>query len=318
MASVKVGLKAKPTSHPVQGENIIIKRRRKRLLNPWAYLDESYGKALEDTTLPMAALFGSSSSSDNTRAGCSVPRDLFMPERQAGESGAICPVPSQASSRHDGEADRKYGRRNGLATVNINISYSGPMTTSSQSDHCIRTYPRIHSNRLPRRVPHLRRKHFAKSLAQRLFEADVFSNGNTSRPRPKIRKRQQASVKKGNPARMQAISVSPYASPNTSPDPTVVFRKPPSRNGATTHGTRTDGPGTALVSGKAFCARGQKRNLARLPPGPFEYMPLPLVRVRTHQGAVQTQRSVVHPDIGAGMNAAHANSIDVLLHPLAL
>lgn len=51
-------------------------------------------------------------------------------------------------------------------------------------DQCVSAFPRIQSKRVARRETHLRRKKqfTTKSLGQRLFEADVFSSGTSSRP----------------------------------------------------------------------------------------------------------------------------------------
>jgi hypothetical protein len=98
---------------------------------------------------------------------------------------------------------RKCGRKNRLATVDLGAYYptssSGnldrsPTPTSATPRHVqaeVETrndqrvsaptaHPRIQPRRIVRRALHPRRKRpFAKSLAQRLFEADVFSSGTT-------------------------------------------------------------------------------------------------------------------------------------------
>lgn len=94
---------------------------------------------------------------------------------------------------------RKYGRKNRLATVKLGARYptsSGdrspaPRTTrfhvqvatrvgNDQRVSALIAHPRIQSRRIARRSPHPRRKQpFAKSLTQRLFEADIFSSGTT-------------------------------------------------------------------------------------------------------------------------------------------
>jgi len=92
---------------------------------------------------------------------------------------------------------RKYGRKNRLATVELGAYYptsSGDRSPAPSTTPChlkveIRNDQRVSaptahlrkpSRRIARRAPHPRRKRpFAKSLAQRLFEADVFSSGTT-------------------------------------------------------------------------------------------------------------------------------------------
>ena len=103
------------------------------------------------------------------------------------------------------KAGRKYGRSNHLGTVKLDAydhnndrcgSPNRPSTsnchieTQTQTrndrddDQRISAYPpgRVQSEHLSRQISHLRRKkRFAKPLAQRLFEADVFSSGTSSR-----------------------------------------------------------------------------------------------------------------------------------------
>lgn len=102
---------------------------------------------------------------------------------------------------------KKYGRRNRLGTVKLDAHYNdseqcrtSPMmalqapstsncetqtTRNDRGGRRISAYPpgrRIQPEHVSRQVSHLRRKkRFAKSLAQRLFEADVFSSGTSSR-----------------------------------------------------------------------------------------------------------------------------------------
>lgn len=97
---------------------------------------------------------------------------------------------------------RKYGRKKRLATVKLGAYYptSGGNrsptpgaslchvqveTRNDQRVSALTAHLRKPSRRIARRAPHPRRKEpFAKSLAQRLFEADVFSSGTTpSHPR---------------------------------------------------------------------------------------------------------------------------------------
>jgi len=88
---------------------------------------------------------------------------------------------------------RKYGRRNRLATTKLDIHCrskdysSSPITRQddeTRNDRCVTPHPRIQSTKyLSREVPRLPgRRRFAKPLAQRLFEADVFSTGTSPRP----------------------------------------------------------------------------------------------------------------------------------------
>ena len=96
-----------------------------------------------------------------------------------------------------GKVSRKYGRKSRLATVTLGAYYSNgsgnrsrtPSTTpchvqvETRNDQRVSAptaHRRIESRRIARRAPHPRRKKpFAKSFAQRLFEADVFSSGTT-------------------------------------------------------------------------------------------------------------------------------------------
>ena len=246
-----------------------------------------------------------------------------------------------------GRAGRKYGRRNRLATVKLDAYDPSevrrspsprlgptPITPSSrhaearddQLERVSAYYPRIVHKRPSRRVPHPRRKkQLAKSLAQRLFEADVFSGGtSSSRPisdrdpaartsarRPlqfitslnltpslsRIYPPQKEAHHHGEaareassaadlgiwPAADQAEAADDSAS-DTSPSNGLVAAtcgKPPSRSW---NGTRTGAPAAAvLASGKrAFRMRGGKASAAAAqvqPTSPFEYVPLPLVRV---------------------------------------
>ena len=248
-----------------------------------------------------------------------------------------------------GRAGRKYGRRNRLATVKLDAYDRSevrrspsprlgptPITPSSlhaetrddQLERISAYYPRIVHKRPSRRVPHPRRKkQLAKSLAQRLFEADVFSSGtSSSRPisdrdpaahtsarRPlqfitslnltpslsRIYPPQKWAHHHGEAAR-EASSESAAAdlgiwaaadqaeaddsAPDTSWSNGLVAAtcgEPPSRSW---NGTRTGSPAApVLASGKrAFRMRGGRQSAAAAqvqPTSPFEYVPLPLVRV---------------------------------------
>ena len=240
-----------------------------------------------------------------------------------------------------GKAGRKYGRRNRLATVKLDAYYHSedcrsrsrslsptPITPSSWSvearnEHHSFAYPRIQSKRkrLSRRVPHPRRKkQLAKSLGQRLFEADVFSSGTSYRP---MSDRDPAHTSSRRPLQFITslnLTQSPESSsrtcekrwachgrtrksPTAAADPEIRHAddsasgtlpsnrlalatgggKPSSRslNEGATQRTRTGAPAAAgLTSRKrAFRMRGGKLSAAQLRPSPFEYVPLPLMRV---------------------------------------
>ena len=243
-----------------------------------------------------------------------------------------------ASSR----AGRKYGRRNRLATVKLDAYYHSedcrsrsrsrslsptPISPSSWSvearnEHLSFAYPRIQFKHLSRRVPHPRRKkQLAKSLAQRLFEADVFSSGTSYRP---MSDRDPAHTSSRRPLQFITslnLTQSPESGSRTceerwarhgktrkfpmsaAADPEIRQAddsasgtlssnrlalatgggKPSSRslNEGATQRTRTGAPAAAgLTSRKrAFRMRGGKLSAAQLRPSPFEYVPLPLMRV---------------------------------------
>ena len=248
---------------------------------------------------------------------------------------------------------RKYGRRNRPATVKPDAHYrdhSEVCSPTPSSTPCrvqvesrndrrgVSAYPRIQSKHITRRAPHHRRKkQFAKSLAQRLFEADVFSSGSsessrltfvrdpahTSTRRPlqfvtslnltpslesRMYPRRKGGARDGSRAPTQADSDSEIlavsntardASPHPNPiRPTAAATsggRSSSRtwNSATAQrarlGTAGGSAAAALASGRraqAFRARGGKQSVARGPPSPFGYVPLPLVWVKMRQGAV--------------------------------
>ncbi|KAI0293773.1 hypothetical protein BC826DRAFT_969021 [Russula brevipes] len=177
--------------YAAEGESIIIKRRRKRLPPPEPCLDKSVPL---DIVLPDAGYpLDFTSDVDDTREGCPWLGDALMSEGHAGESSPVLTrdctrsalsIPSQEKrsvTLHEflrgitGKAGRKYGRRNRLARGNPGAySRRGPTPT-----------PQPKTPPLFPRVPHPRRKKiFAKSLAQRLFEADVFSSGTSKSSRP--------------------------------------------------------------------------------------------------------------------------------------
>jgi hypothetical protein len=306
-------------------------------------------RALLNTIVP---LYGFPSAGADTGEGSSSPRSLFTSEEKAGEGGTLGSlVPSQACSHsvlpiatpsHEGrpvtvheflqdmtsKSGRKYGRRNRLGTVKLDVGRSedcSPIPAPSRCPAEHRSDSRISGScGIPpkhdtsRLVPHLRRrkKHFAKPLAQRLFEADIFSSGTSSRPTDtpqdlahiptrqplqfvtssnltpslkscRIRERRQVDgARQGTvtPAQMLAASIAPVTSPY------AASGEPSSINGAvTTQRARplAGSSGAVLASRrKVFRAHGGKQSLARSPPGPFQYAPLPLVQVKIRQGAM--------------------------------
>jgi hypothetical protein len=303
---------------------------------------------------------------DGSGEGRPSPRDLFTSEEQACESGTGGLAPSRTCSpsalpvtapSHDGDpitvheflqgvtskSGRKYGHSNRLGTVKLDVARSedrsptpAPRPAESRGERRVSGISRIQLKHAPRRVPHLqRKKHLAKSLVQRLFEADVFSSGTSSRPTAQdpahissrqplqfvtssnltpsseswVRKRREVEgAGQGSPAQMLGVSGSPATSRNAASD------EPPSRSGAaTTQRARTGSSGAVLASRrKVFRARGGKQSLARLLPGPpFEYVPLPFMQVKTHQGAVPSQYPVACSGLGSH-TGAKASSFNVL------
>jgi hypothetical protein len=305
-------------------------------------------RALLNTIFP---LHDCPSTGADTGEGSYSPRGLLTFEEKAGEGGALGTslVPSQACSHSvlqiatpsDGgrlvtvheflqdvtsKSGRKYGRRNRLGTVKLDVAGRsedcGPTPAPSRcpaenpSDSRISGSSRIPLKHASRLIPHRRRRrrktHLAKPLAQRLFEANVFSSGTSSRPTStaqdlahiptrqplqfvtssnltpsfesrRIRERRQVDGA-GQGSQMPAASIVPVTSPN------AASGEPPSLNGAvTTQRARplAGSSGAALASRtKKFRAHGGKQSLARSPPGPFQYAPLPLVQVKIHQGAM--------------------------------
>lgn len=252
-------------------------------------------------------------------------------------------------------AGRKYGRRNRLATVKLDAHYRSrsptPITLGPSSCHVetrndqrisARYYPRIQSKHPSRQVvPHRQRKkkQLAKPLAQRLFEADVFSSG-TSSPRPMSDRDPAAHTssrrplqfttslnmtpslesriypKKGGPhgkarkttAEIRAPSQADGSALGTSPNglAAATCSELSSRrwNGAATptQRTRTGASAAVVASGKrAFRTRGGKRNAAQMPPSPFEYVPLPLVRVETVRGYTNPNNCTGRARTSSGM-----------------
>ncbi|KAF8274850.1 hypothetical protein EI94DRAFT_1713187 [Lactarius quietus] len=229
---------------------------------------------------------------------------------------------------------RRYGRRKGFATVELPVdvycsegsSASSPISGSDDRQ----TTRHVHSRHPSRRVPHRRHKLFAKPLAQRLFEADVFSTGAFSQPtaqdpphtftrRPlqfitslnlspssETRIYQRRQVVAGGSSSARTLAVSDF------PGDTVAPGRALDRNILDTQGARIGGsPGTFLSSGKRVLrARGWKQGLARSPAGPLDFIPLPLVRVKTQHAAVQPQDPVIRSRLAHIQNTIE-NSIRV-------
>lgn len=374
-----------PSPH-VECENIIIKRRRKRLLPP-----EPHPVTVESCTMAPVDLILSDEArpiepppadDGNIREARPLFGDTLTPEDSTGESNPIhsdfdshseSALPGsitdadhggQPITVHDflqdmtrsGKTGRKYGRRNRLGTVKLDIydhSHSEqcrtrPTHPPSSSNYHIETQTRNDPDRRisvsaypppgrvqskPEHLSYLRRKkRFAKSLAQRLFEADVFSSGTSSRStgvtpdqnpahtssrrplqfitslnltpsmesriygnkqQPRFGKARTTSSSSAEseiqPVTSQADDSVPDSLHDGCPAVTTSGAKLMSRNwdGATTRKKRTRARGSPAVmrgSGKrAFRTRhgGGKQRSAQVPHNPFEYVPLPLVRVET-------------------------------------
>jgi hypothetical protein len=269
-----------------------------------------------------------------------------------------------ASSRRAG---RKYGRRNRLATVKLDgynrsenccgdptlLTPSNSHVEESRNDRRLSAYKQHPS----RRVPHLRRtgkKQLAKPLAQRLFEADVFSSGTSSRPHFLSDLRDPAPHTSSSRRPLQfvtSLNLTPSLESRIYPkkkdwsdgkaagtasaaaDPEIwavsqadggpaapagtssnglgaaveTCRKPWSRRNW--NGTRTGASGTAvLVSGtRASRMCGDRLSTAQaLPPSPFEYVPLPLVRVAARSTDSVDQRSYAKFANPRGGHGTHA------------
>ncbi|KAF8485915.1 hypothetical protein DFH94DRAFT_688278 [Russula ochroleuca] len=339
-----------------------IKRRRKRLLPPEPCLDE---RAPLDFVLPDEGL---SDLSPGTREAYPLSGGVLTLDGNTGESSPvlsqICPpsdLPIGPILDHEGQpitvheflqdmsassrAGRKYGRRNRLATVKLDDYHSKdcrgptPLTPSScgvesRNDRRISDYPCIQSgSKHPsRRVPHLRRKkRLAKPLAQRLFEADVFSSGTSSRPMsdrgpahtssrrplqfitslnliPSLesriypKKEKWSHGKAGNasaadPEIWAASQADDPAPAGTSPNGLAVAtcRKPWNRNW---NGTQT---GASAAGKRGFRMRGGRQSAAQvLSPSPFGYVPLPLVRMDTAAARSTDPAELCRPQYCAG------------------
>lgn len=256
---------------------------------------------------------------------------------------------------------RKYGRRKRLGTVKLDAyaydhnerwrSPTSPLTSTSNChietqarndrDQRVSAYPqgRVQSERPSRQVSHLRRnKRFAKSLAQRLFEADVFSSGTSSRSTGVTPDQNTAHISSRRPLQfITSLNLTPSMEsriygknqqqqprfekarttssgsadseiqPVSQADDSVPDSLParddcPSDSVATSSGgklssnriwngagtrKRTRARASAAVmrgSGKRAFLRtrhgGGKRSSAQVPHNPFQYVPLPLVRVK--------------------------------------
>jgi hypothetical protein len=219
---------------------------------------------------------------------------------------------------------RKYGRQNRFAAVELGV-YGGEGSSSSpiscddncQIDQGVSTH-HVQLRHPSRRVLHRRQKLFAKPFAQRLLEADVFSTGTFSPPTaqdsphtstrrplqfitslnltPSLETRiyQRRQVLTGGSSSTRTLAVSDFPGATVAPD----------RNTLDTQGARIGGDSGAFLSSgkKALRTRGWKQGVARSPAGPFEFIPLPLVQVKTHRGAVQPRYPVV-PDLAHVQNA---------------
>ena len=267
---------------------------------------------------------------------------------------------------------RKYGRRKRLGTVKLdayaydhNEQYRSPTSLLTSTSNChietqtrndrdqrISAYPqsRVQSERPSRHVSHLRRKkRFSKSLAQRLFEADVFSSGTSSRStgvtpdqdpahissrrplqfitslnltpsmesriygknqQPRFGKARTTSSDSAN-SEIQPVSQADDSVPDSLParddcpsdsvETSSGGKLSSSRNwnGAATR-KRTRARASAAVmrgSGKRAFLRtrhgGGKRRSAQVPHNPFQYVPLPLVRMETTSRIRRTGASPV-------------------------
>ncbi|KAH8994837.1 hypothetical protein EDB92DRAFT_230161 [Lactarius akahatsu] len=235
------------------------------------------------------------------------------------------PAPQATNTSHEGQSItvhqflqdmtkkpcRKYGRRNRFAAVEpgdfrnegpspSSISCSDEPDGQSDGDQGTSTPHRAHHVQLrhPSRVPRRRQRLFTKPLAQRLLEADVYSTGTFSRPTAQDSVHTPArrplhfitslnltpSLETRIYKRRQVVAGGSSSTRNDSPGVTLARGRAPDRN---TLDTRGGGSGAILSSGKRMLrTRGRKQGLARSSAGPFEFVPLPLVRVITHQGAV--------------------------------
>ena len=289
-----------------------------------------------------------------------------------------------------GKAGRKYGRRKRLGTVQLDVyehseqCRTSPTTPSTSNCHIetqtrndrddrrISPYPRgrvLSERHLSHQVSHLRRKkRFAKSLAQRLFEADVFSSGASShstgvtpdqnsahtssrRPlqfitslnltpsmesriygkkqQPRSGKARTTSASSGSAdSEIQPVSQADDSVPDSLQDDRLAVTTSGGKltirnwNGAATRKKRTRARASTAVmrgSGKrAFRTRhgGGKRSSAQVPHNPFEYVPLPLVRVETASRIQRTGVTVRKPQsctvqAGAGhARKAHARILN--------
>jgi hypothetical protein len=296
-----------------------------------------------------------------------------------------------------GKTGRKYGRRNrlGLGTVKLDAyarseqcrtSPTTPPSTSNchietqtrndRDDQRISAYPQgrvrsEHLSRESRQVSHLRRKkRFPKSLAQRLFEADVFSSGTSSRStgvtpdqnpthtssrrplqfitslnltpsmesriygkkqQPRSGEARRTTSSGSADSEIQPVS---QVDDNSVPDslrndcPTIATSggKLSSRNwnGAATRKKRTRARASPAVmrgSGKrAFRTRhgGEKQSSAQVPHNPFEYVPLPLVRVETASRIQRTGATVPKPHTCTGRGRARKQAHARILNQFQL
>lgn len=283
------------------------------------------------------------------------------------------------------QTGRKYGRRNRLQVGTVKLdayahseqcrtSPTPPSTSNchietqtrnDRDDPRISAYPqgRVQSEHLfreSRQVSHLRRKkRFPKSLTQRLFEADVFSSGTSSRStgvtpdqnpahtssrrplqfitslnltpsmesriygkkqQPRFGEARRTTSSGSTDSEIQPVSQADDSVPdslrNDCPTIATSVGKLSSRNwnGAATRKKRTRARASPAVmrgSGKrAFRTRhgGEKQSSAQVPHNPFEYVPLPLVRVETASRIQRTGATVLYTNpIPALAGAGHAS-----------
>jgi len=261
---------------------------------------------------------------------------------------------------------RKHGRRNRLRTVKFDAfnhseqcrgltPLSTPnyhMETRNDRDQAYPRRGRVQSEHLSRQVSRPgRKKRFAKSLAQRLFEADVFSSGTSSRSigvtpdqnpahtssrrplqfitslnlTPSLESRIYGTKRLPRFGKARTASFGsagleiqpvPQADEDSVPDSlqddcsaAVVtsgdkFSSWDWNGAATRKRTRARAsPAVMRGSGKrAFRTRhrGGKQSSAQVPHNPFEYVPLPLVRMETASRIQRTSGTVRKPQSCTG------------------
>ncbi|KAH9972766.1 hypothetical protein BGW80DRAFT_1459515 [Lactifluus volemus] len=304
---------ATPELHTTE-ENIVIKQRRKRLLVPEPPVEESCMRALLNTIVP----FPDFPSADADTGEGTSPRGLFTFEEKAGEGRPV--TVHEFLQDMTSKSVRKYGRRNRLGTVKLDVGRSEDSSSPTDLLRVV-SLPKIHVTIVSLLFPHTTRTCFptdrTPSSAQKASckapfstTRDVFTpHWHAPRSRaythsaavavrhlieldsvlgksPDPRATPVDGARRGTvtPAEMLAVSIAPVTSPN------AASGEPPSLNRAvTTQRARplAGSSGAVLASRrKVFRAHGGKQSLARSPPGPFQYARLPLVQVKIHQGAM--------------------------------